>query len=300
MKNQNSKYIFVLNPNAGNGKTKREWPKIKEILQEKKISGKIITTKSHKQGIDIAKEYADNGYENIIAIGGDGTLNEIVNGVMQSKNHKNVTIGLIPLGSGNDFARGIGLEFDLNMNIERIRSNQVTKFDLGKLENKFFINSLGIGFDACVAANANKIKKLKGIFKYLLAVFYSFGELRPLTVDITIRNFTITKNILLISVGNSNLTGGGFRITPNAVPTDNLFDISIIDYLPKFKIMYLLPKAIKGKHMNHKAVSAIQSDHILIESKSQLPIYMDGEIPTFDNPKRLEIKILPSAIKFFF
>ncbi|MEA1973336.1 MAG: diacylglycerol kinase family protein, partial [Candidatus Cloacimonadota bacterium] len=300
MKNQNKDYAFILNPHAGIGKPKKEWPVIQRILKEKKMGGKVVFTKSHNQAVTLAKKYSDDGYKNIIAIGGDGTLNEIINGIFQSSKKDKVNIGLIPLGSGNDFANGIGLSSDIEENIERIRIGQTVKYDVGNIEDLYFINSLGIGFDALVSANANKIKKLKGLPKYLWAVIKTLKSLKPYSVDIKIRNYSISRNILLISIGNSNLTRGGFKLSPNAKPNDQLFDITIIDSLSKYKVLTLLPKAISGKHLSNKAVTTIQSDHIEITSDTPLPVYMDGEIPELENPKNITVKVIPSAINFLF
>lgn len=300
MKNQNKDYAFILNPHAGIGKPKKKWPVIQRILKEKKMGGKVVFTKSHNQAVTLAKKYSDDGYKNIIAIGGDGTLNEIINGIFQSSKKDKVNIGLIPLGSGNDFANGIGLSSDIEENIERIRIGQTVKYDVGNIEDLYFINSLGIGFDALVSANANKIKKLKGLPKYLWAVIKTLKSLKPYSVDIKIRNYSISRNILLISIGNSNLTRGGFKLSPNAKPNDQLFDITIIDSLSKYKVLTLLPKAISGKHLSNKAVTTIQSDHIEITSDTPLPVYMDGEIPELENPKNITVKVIPSAINFLF
>ena len=300
MKNPNKKYLFILNPNAGMGAPKKKWPIIKNILKEKNMSGKVIVTKTHNQAITIAKDYSEDGFENIVAIGGDGTLSEVLNGVQQSSNKSNVNIGLIPLGSGNDFAKGIGLSNDIEENIERIRIGQTVKYDIGKIEDRYFINSLGVGFDALVSANANKIKKLRGMPKYLLAVMKTLKNLKPYAVDIKIRNYSVKKEILLISIGNSNLTGGGFKLSPFAKPDDKIFDITIIDSLSKLKVFSLLPKAITGKHLSHKAVTSIQSDHIEIESNSPLPVYMDGEIPELKNPKKIYVKLIPAAVDFIY
>ena len=105
---------------------------------------------------------------------------------------------------------------------------------------------------------------------------------------------------MLISIGNSYLTGGGFKLTPNAKPNDQLFDITVIDSLSKFKVFTLLPKAITGKHLSHEAVSTFRNNDIELKSKYPLPVYMDGEIPILQNPNHLIIKIIPSAINFLF
>jgi len=278
------KRIIIINPVAGRGRCEKIIPKIKEAVKKQAHSIDIFLTERKNH----AKEFVNNlkdEYKTIYAVGGDGTINEVVNGI---KHFENIILGILPFGSGNDFARSLGLK-KANNNINSFSVNPIIKkIDLGeiiykidrsdKLHKTFFVNSLGIGFDALVSHLIAKNKTLKGLPLYLNAVFKAINKFHSfeMTANFDASNYSGKK--LLIAIGNGKTSGGGFKLNPFAEINDGKLDVCLIDSLSKLKIIRKLPKAIFGTHTNLKEV-AVQN---FITSKIVLgqPSWMhsDGEV----------------------
>ncbi|MBC8384769.1 MAG: diacylglycerol kinase family lipid kinase [Candidatus Cloacimonetes bacterium] len=236
------------------------------------------------------------GYRNIVAVGGDGTVNEIINGIMNSGNPEKIHFGVIPEGGGNDFAHNFELPSKIGKAIKKLKREKTLKIDVGKIENFYFINSIGIGFDAEVSINSRKIRFLNGLPRYLLAVLLSLIKLKTYEIEIKIDDKTLSSSYLMITIGNGKYCGSGFQITPNAKPADGVFDICLIDAINRRRLLKLLPAAIKGKHLGQPEVMIKRSNSVEIKADAELPVYFDGEIPELKNPKILKIQLLSKKI----
>lgn len=292
------KYLFVINATAGRGKTGKKIAHIIDSLNSHKMDYEIVLTKAPQHAVQIAQDAAANSLKNIIAVGGDGTLNEVLNGIMRSGKSEDVILGLIPEGGGNDFANNFDLTQKVDRAIEIILQGNTTGIDIGKVENYYFINALGIGFDAKVAYISKGIKYLNGLPRYLSAIIKALISHHGYNAEITADDHSFEKQFLLMSVGNGKTTGGGFYLTPNAEIDDGFFDICFIENVVRSRILKLLPSAIKGKHLQEREVCIKQAENIKVRSPKLLPIYCDGEIPQLENPKEFSIEIIANAINF--
>lgn len=295
------KYLFIANPEAGKGKTKYLISDIKKYLESKEINFELIETCGPGNLIEIINEKS-KFFDRIIVIGGDGTSHELIN----SEQILGKTLGVLPTGSGNDFALTLGLTKDLFQNLDTILSEKTLEIDIGYAEvtefsgKKFsflFANSLGIGFDAEVAATAQKIKFLRGLFLYLFGVFITLIRYKYRRITFICDEVKIDEPIFMISIGNGKTAGGGFMLTPLANPTDGFFDICIVKKINRLKVLRVLPLAIFGKHLSNKAIKYCKSKEMFITSDKPIYIHADGEIRTKEM-KSIKIVLLNRYAKF--
>jgi len=290
------KWCFIVNSTAGRGKTGKKISKLVTSLNEHKLEYEIELTKAPKHAIQLTQDAIKKGFHNIVAVGGDGTLNEVVNGVMLSGESEKINIGIVPEGGGNDFALNFKLSSNIDKAIDLLQKCDIRKIDVGRIENKYFINALGIGFDARVAIVSNRIKYLNGLPRYLLAVMKALLSLKMVEAEIVMDTGKINKPFLLLSIGNGLSTGGGFLLTPEARVDDGLLDLCLINKANRRRVLGLLPSAIKGKHLKEPEVVVHQSRKIEVITKNPIPVYYDGELPVLKDPLHFVIELLPKKL----
>ncbi len=231
-------------------------------------------------------------FECVVAVGGDGTINEIVNGLMGG----NAKLGIVPIGSGNDFIRAIDIPSSINAALQNLIRMKTQKIDIGKAGDRYFQNGLGIGFDAWVVKRLLEIRKLSGTAMYLYAVIKTIYSYKPPTVHLSYNDINRTEKFYLITVGNGTSLGGGFKLTPDAIIDDGLFDLNIIRNLNKIEIYQNLIGVFSGKHVRLPQVTMDRSDHVRIESEEGFAAHVDGELLSLDLSS-LDVKLLPKALE---
>jgi YegS/Rv2252/BmrU family lipid kinase len=295
------KYLFVANPMAGKGKTRKLIEKIKRFLISKNIDFELLETTGPNSINEIIKNTTQN-FDRVIVIGGDGTIHELVN----SEQIFNKVLGVLPTGSGNDFALTLGLRKNLYRNLEIILDEKTLEIDIGYAEitefsgKKFsflFANSLGIGFDAEVAARAKEIKFVRGLILYLISVFITLVKYKFRNLIVQSNSLKLSEPIFMISIGNGKTAGGGFKLTPSANPVDGELDICVVKKISKLKVLRILPLAIFGKHITNPSVYYFRSKEISITSDSPIYVHADGEIRSNDM-KSIKIVLLNRQAKF--
>lgn len=268
--------LFIVNPKAGNGHALKAINQIEYICNSKKINYNIALTKFPEHATKIASENKNN-YGKIIAVGGDGTVNEVLNGMIDGKS----SLGILPCGTGNDFAKTIYSTTDINKILHTLIDSHSKKCDIGKCNDKYFINIASVGLDADIAHKVQRSKKiLKGKTSYLLSLTTTLLGYKSKPLRIKIDNTIIEDDTLLTTISNGKYYGGGVMPTPNANIFDGNFDICHIRKLNKFKIPFILHKYLKGKHENIKEVSFFRGKTIEIESDNTFAVNIDGEIFT--------------------
>jgi len=292
-------WLFIVNSVAGRGKTGRILSDLVTSLNNLGFNYEIEITKAPRHATELAGEYIKKGFRKIIAVGGDGTINEVVNGIVRSKKSEVVQFGIIPVGGGNDFAKNFHMGSSIEKNLKILLQGYTRSIDVGRIEDNYFINALGLGFDAEVAEYSNKIRFLNGLPRYMLAILKTLAKLKPRKIRIELDDEKINLSILLISIGNGFSTGGGFLITPHAKVDNGYFDICIIKSLRIFRLLKLLPTVIKGEHLKYPEVQIKHTKKIKIKTEFPIPIYCDGELPKLKKPLDFTIDILPGKIKMF-
>ena len=306
---ENQKWFAIVNPNAGNGKGKKDWSRISELFQKNQIE--LVSKFTEKKGhaIEYTRELIADGYRKIIAVGGDGTLNEVVNGIFSQGlcPPKDIIISMLPVGTGNDWGRMFGIPLVYEGAVQVIKKGKLMLHDIGVVsfyngdqkEKRYFINIAGLGFESIVVKKTNRQKDRgksnQAIYFYNL--LSSLITYRNTLADITIDGRKSTSMIFSINVGNGRYCGGGMRQTPDALPDDGLFDITVIREMGKFEIIKSLKLLYDGTILSHPKVDGYRSNNLTVTSESLLYLEADGE--SLGHTPAV-FSILPSAINIVY
>jgi len=296
------KWFLIVNPFAGNKNFKKSWIKIKYLLKFNNIQYSFAFTQYMKHETILIKEVIKKGYRNIISVGGDGTLHHVVNGIMTQRYIKTseIKLGIIPLGTGNDWIKTYNIPNSIEKSIDIIKKNSTIFQDIGciTLQNgkkEYFNNLGGIGYDGYVVKNLNYLKKI-GSLAFLLSGLYSLFSYKKTKYSISIKNKTIQEKCLMIIFGICKYSGGGLRITENPNPTDGLLDITIVKDISFFDVLINLPKLYNGTIVHHKKVDNYKVKDVKIINNYNSIIEADGEIIGNDS---LNVSIHDKAVQFF-
>ncbi len=269
---------FIINPVAGKGLSLKAIPIIEKICEAKGIPYKIEITKGPGDATNIARKMASQNPMAIIAVGGDGTILETANGLIGS----NTPLGIIPLGTGNDFARSFNIPIGIKSVEECLRvilSGDSTQVDVGRFKDHVFLNIASIGFDAEIIEDLPKIKQfVKGKSAYFLSVFFKLITYKKKNIRLTIDGQVVNTDIFLVAICNGISYGGGMKVNPNGLLDDGYFDLIVIKPVPKYKVPFLLIKFMKGLHLNLPYVKAYRCKNINIASVDNLVINADGDL----------------------
>jgi YegS/Rv2252/BmrU family lipid kinase len=295
---------LIFNPTAGKGHAGKILPQVKKHLSDYGVAYEIVETGAPGHGLELARQAAAAGYERVVAVGGDGTTDEVANGLLAAAEEGySAVLGAIPVGSGNDFSHAVGIPSDLEAACRRLVEGHVRTIDVIRVtvdgQPRIFDNSAGIGYDADVLLETRKMKRLRGFLMYLVAVLrvLATDSKWPYPMRITVDGQALPhRSVTLITVANGPRAGGGFYLTPKAEPDDGLLDVCIADKLGRLGILQLLPHAMRGTHQGKEAVTMLQARHVLIEGERGLPGHVDGEVLCTQG-RRIEFEILPGRLK---
>ena len=270
------KTAFVVNPTSGAGYAGKTWPHIAAMLDQSGQQYKVYFTRVSGDGTTLAAKAVKEGAELVVAVGGDGTLFEVVNGIYPDQ----TVFAVIPLGTGNGFRRSCALPGQWQAVLLGLSSWQPRRIDLGVINGTYFLNVAGIGFDAAVAEMASeKYKMIKGYTAYVVAFFDELTHFAHFSTRIDCAEWEIEQqNTLVVVVANGSYYGGGFTIAPQAEIDDGKLDLIIIRKLTNPETTVLAFQALVGKHLDHSAVIATKIDRIKIEADHQVLVHIDGEV----------------------
>lgn len=284
-------YYFIVNPASGRGKGASIGRELEERLQYLNLDYKLVYTHAPMQAIDLAQKAAQS-FECIVAVGGDGTLNEVVNGMAET----DAVLGLLPVGSGNDFARVISLQSKLEDALNTLLKGRKKPFDLGKANGRYFHNGLGIGFDAWVVHTSLKVKRLRGNAIYLYSVLKTLMKYKPGTLQLQFNDRTYMQDYFMVTIGNGTSLGGGFYLTPDAQIDDGLFDICLIQNMPIVSILKNLLKVYSGTHKEDPRVDILRTRQVKINADEPFAAHLDGELLSMQL-KDLHVELVPNALE---
>ncbi|MCS0789748.1 diacylglycerol kinase family lipid kinase [Cytobacillus firmus] len=284
---------FIINPQAKNGSCLKVWKKVEQMLKEENIPFSAARTEYQGHARELAKIYAEQAGGQrlyLVAVGGDGTVHEVMNG---AASHQNVTVGFIPGGSGNDFSRGFGIPKDPAESLKAILkgiSHSSVKADIGLIRHidgkkTYFINNMGAGFDALISRKVNS-SKMKGILnqlslgKFVYALFlvkelftYKCSDLE-IVIDGQKFHFD---SAWFITISNQPFYGGGMMISPDANPFDGILNVTVVHNISRIKILFVFASVFKGRHIEFKEVTVLQGQNVSIRSSHPIPSHADGE-----------------------
>jgi YegS/Rv2252/BmrU family lipid kinase len=281
---------FIVNPHAGKGGTRSLWTAIQPAIDRLGIRYDSSITENPAQARSIVRDTLRQGFDRICIVGGDGTIHGVVNDIIGRR----VALGIIPTGSGNDFAKMLRIP-SVEAGINTLASGRRKTIDLGKIGDRYFVNIVGIGFDALVAHLVTK-SKFHGPLGYFSSVLTALTGYRPPRFELKTDDQTFAGRAFSISVGNGQFHGSMFRLTPDAVIDDGILDLCIIGKVPVPKFLFNIPKAIKGTHASVREIVMLKTKRLSVESDTPFYVHCDGEV--IDRPmKKLELTIIPRALE---
>ncbi len=285
---------IIFNPAASKGRAIRHEAAVQAALRAADLPFELVRTEypGHAQRL-AAEAAASDRYTALVAAGGDGTINEIVNGLLGS----GIPLGFIPIGTGNDWVKMLGLPPNRPLiAAQRLATAQVRAVDVGCANGRAFLNALGCGFDAQIAAEAARPSKLSGIAVYLLAILRALRHYSVPEMRVSFDGSTVHRRLLLVCASNGRYLAGGFRLTPDAQIDDGLFDLFICDYLRLDEIVRYVPKVLRGTHIRARQVQMARTKEVVIESTTPLPVHVDGEV-IGTGLHSLHVELRPGALR---
>lgn len=292
----------ILNPYADHGRG-RECQAIIESAAQPFGGIEVVLTEYPGHGRDLARQAANDGYDLVAAAGGDGTISDVVNGLVLG-DKANARLGLIPIGSGNDLAWSLSVSTDVPTAVRMLFTGQPRTIDLARVEDdhgryRIFDNNMGIGFDATVVVEAENITRVHGFAMYLLATLRTIAFYYDTPrLDMQFDDEKLNQEVCFLAFGVGPRGGGGFLLTPHAQHNDNLIDTCLVSPISRLTMLWMLLRVKKGAHGNHKAVALRQNRRITVRSDRPMPIHTDGEVFAYtkDNVRQVTVTSLPAAI----
>ena len=286
-------WLVIVNPHAGGSKAKTDWPKIKLLLQEEAFEFDTYFSEYPHHIIELVSTLVETkSYKKIIAVGGDGTLNEVVNGIFKQTRFapNEVKVGLITIGTGNDWGRMYDMPKSYRKQVKILKKGHTILQDVGKVsyshdanaKQRFFVNIAGMGFDALVAKKTNllKTKGSGGPLSYLYSLVTGLFQFHPVSVSLQQDDKGVfSGHIFSMSIGICKYNGGGMKQLPNAIPNDGLFDVTIIKKMHKAKVLRNIHKVYDGSFIHMKEVETFTGKSFTIQSKPSQKAFLetDGE-----------------------
>jgi len=286
------RYLLIVNPEAGSRSTMKALPDIERLMRDRDADYEFHFTKERGHATELVKEIGGD-FDVIVSVGGDGTINEIVNGMPDI----NKPLGILPIGTGNDFARSCSMKMgDLESAVDVLLAHNVKKIDLGEVNGRRFVNVMGMGFEG----RANDIGKLlpflHGTPKYLIAIGWSYLTYRRMPLKIKFNGLNLNEKVFLMSIGNGWNVGGGLQLTPKAKLDDGFFDICYVQNISRWRILQVFGKLYDGTAHEVEEMEAHQTNEITVSSEFPIPAHIDGE--SFDPvQKEFKIRLIPQAVE---
>ncbi len=300
------KVKLILNPMADMGRAWKAANDLRPIAQEFKgeltWSGTVYPT----HATEIAKQAAEEGYDMVVAMGGDGTVHEVINGLMQVPAEKRPILGVVPIGSGNDFAWSMGVtQKSARALAHMLKAENIQSIDIGSMTDEhgrkeYFDNTLGIGFDAVVTIRSHKLPIVKGFLMYLAAVIQTIVlNHNPAKMSIETDAEQIETSAIMVTLCNGAREGGGFMLSPESKNDDGKLEYLIVEKVSRAMMFRLVPEFMKGTHLRFKQTRLGEFKKLTLASDLPLYIHADGEIFTSfgSNLRKISVEVLPQALR---
>jgi YegS/Rv2252/BmrU family lipid kinase len=307
-----SRHLIIYNPIAGRGRVIKHWPEVEQALIEAGVEFDVVATAAPLEAVSLA-EKAHTKYSAVIAVGGDGTVHEVVNGLLRASSEgETIPLGVIPLGNGDDFAKVIppetpigGKVFDWRVAVDKIAKGETKLFDVGRLTSspsdkdpQYFMNGMDIGFGAQAALNFTTVPSfLTGMAAYLTAIMKTLIDYRIPKVSIQIDDQApFEQSTTMTVVTNGRCFGSGFWVCPNAIVDDGLLNVMVADGIGRVQILNLIPKIMKGTHVNEPILKNFLAKRVVISADEEFVVEADGEVP-YPQTTHLEVQVLEKKLR---
>lgn len=301
-----TRYKIIVNPTSGRGAGAASVQPIHQELESHHLDYELVLTERPWQAAELARQAVQDGFGAVVAVGGDGTANEVINGLMQAKNQGlgEAAMGHLTVGRGNDYGFGIGVPTSLSEGCQVLANDRRLRIDIGRVSGglfpagRYFGNGVGIGFDAVVGFEAVKLKRLSGFPSYIVAALKTiFLYYKAPRVEVDYDGVVLQIPVLMVSVMNGRRLGGGFMLAPEGKIYDGRFDLTLAREVSRPTIFSLLFKFMAGTQAGHPAVSTHQACRIQVRAlEGVLPAHADGETLCYDATE-LTLEIIPRALE---
>lgn len=301
-----TKARVILNPTSGSGRGERMAEHILVGLERRGIDADLVATTATREGVRLGLEAARSRVDLVVAAGGDGTVHEVANGLLTaySQGVDGPVLGVLPVGTGNDFAKLVGPLDDLDRSLDILVDGALRRFDACVAEwngrEHWFINAAGTGIDVEVVRQIFRKRGRAGnaVMKYLMAVLKSLVTYRAIPLRIRMDDHTIERDTMIIVAANGRSVGGGFFVTPDAEPADALFDICVVNDVSFFGALPVLARVLRGAHTKHRKVEMYQAAEVEVQALGPDPLFfqLDGELHEPPDARSLTLRVLPAAL----
>ncbi|MBN1954259.1 MAG: diacylglycerol kinase family lipid kinase [Anaerolineae bacterium] len=294
-------HLVIVNPTAGRGAAAAVLPRTTRLLKEHGLFFDLVDTERAWHAAELTQEAVAAGYRVVVALGGDGTVNEVINGLMLARQagHGDAALGLLSIGTGNDFAYGIGAPTDLEANCTALARGWTRTVDIGYAKGyRYFGNGIGLGFDAAVNMYASRLTRLRGNAVYLAAVLRTilFYYRAPVTL-IEGDTWRLERPTLMVSIMNGRRLGGGFLVAPDALPDDGLFDLCMGGKMGRLRMISLVPHFMRGTQTDKPRIVMRRSSRVRLTVRDGAQVvHADGETIATE-ASHLEVEILPRSLR---
>lgn len=291
--------FFIVNPRAGGGRTGRFWPQLRSELTRLGVAVHSSETSESGEAAELARRAAGDGYELVVAVGGDGTVNEVVNGLVNQDGASLAALGCLFTGRGCDGVRNFGLPRDLREACRRLLEGEEKRVDLGLVRwgrggERYFIGSAGAGFDAAVAQKA-QVGKVGGILSYLPALATTLLTYRNQRMIVEADGRTLFDGLAAaVVIANGAYFAGGMKIAPGATLNDGRLDLVVLGDLGAIEIICWTPSVYWGRHLANPKISTHQVESVRLSGVAPMPCHLDGEV-SGETP--LTVQVLPRALR---
>jgi diacylglycerol kinase (ATP) len=302
-------YLIILNPAADRGRADRLAPRLERAMQAAGARFELVRTTRRREAEEMAESAARAGRGAVIAVGGDGVVHEVANGLMRAAGDgPTVPLGVVPAGTGNDFVKMLGLSPRRpDQALRRILAAEPRPVDIGEVfaadmvegpeEPWYFTNGIGLGFDAQVAVHASRVMRLRGMLVYAVALVRTLRDLRNPHFTISVDGEEVAdRALILATVANGPCHGGSFWLAPDARVDDGVFDVLVADARTVREVLPLIPSVMRGRHLNARGVRVLRGTRVSVRSTELLPIHADGEIVA-RGVRSMEIRMLPGRLR---
>jgi diacylglycerol kinase (ATP) len=284
------KIIILFNPAAGRGRARRKLQAALEVLRCGGVDPEVCESRSSEHLRELAREAVGGQPDMIISAGGDGTHHHVINGLCGTE----VPLGMIPLGTGNDIAAGLGIPTEARAAAAALMHGRPQPIDLGRIGSRVYCGMAGVGIDSMMARYVNEhAQRLRGRMAYFWALARCLRVYRPQPLELHAEGVSFSGDVMAVLVGNHAYYGGGFHITPCARSDDGLLDVCLVPTISKLSLLPWIPRAYHGTHLAHPRIQYFQTSRVTLSSSHQLDLYADGE---FIQPLPASIEAMPRAL----
>lgn len=327
--------LVILNPRAAGGRTGRLRSEVERALSLRRMDFDIVVTEGAGHASELAAEGVRTGVHAVVAVGGDGTVHEVANGLLRPTPRQSLArpdpaglggasapsptdaaappdatgrpaLGVVPAGTGNDFAKLLGTPFQRPRAYDTLASARIRALDAGLVTweggSEYFVNGMGTGIDVEVVRQIERLPRMPGPFSYLLGLFSALARYRLVPVRLTADGMPLERRVMVVAIGNGPCQGGGFYLCPAAEADDGRFDVCIIVGMGWSRIVRTLPKVMRGTHVGAPGVEMLQAARIRIEAAGDAPLFfhLDGELREPPGIRRFDVSVRAGALRVLF